>query len=148
MLHLKEGNWVFIRMDDGEDFYKTLYEILDIYKIDAGLIIGGAGMLRDFEIGWFNDKTGSYETEVINTPCELISLNGNISLKDGEVFAHIHTSLATPERNAIGGHLFSGVANNTVEMAVWKFDDIFLEREKREGFRPLIGRNKRGTDSF
>ncbi len=139
MLTLREGNWIFIRMDDGEDFYEILDMVLKKYDMESGLVFGGAGMLRDFEIGWFNDKIGSYEKEEVKTPCELISLNGNISLKDGTPFAHIHASLGKPDKSVIGGHLFRATVNNTVEMALLKFDKIWLEREKKEGFRPLIG---------
>jgi len=142
LLHLKEGNWIFIRMDDGEDFYKTLYKILKIYNIESGLIVGATGMLKNFKIGWFNDETHLYEVEEIETPHELLSLNGNISLKDEEIFAHIHASLGTPDRKAVGGHLFEALIYNTVEMAVWKFNHILLEREKKEGFRPIIGKFK------
>ncbi len=143
MLSIEEKSWIFIRMDDGEDFYKTLYEVIRKFNISAGLIFGGTGMLRDFEIGWYNDETGEYENKRIDTPCELLSLSGNISMKDGEPFAHIHTSLGTSNKKVIGGHLFGAVVNNTVEMAIMKFENIWLEREKREGFRPLIGGKKK-----
>ena len=143
MLHLEEGKWVFIRMDDGEDFYEVLYDVIKKEGIVSGLIFGGAGMLREFEIGWYNDQTKSYEKEKIETPHELISLNGNISLKDGEPFAHIHTALGGPDKKLVGGHLFSGIVNNTVEMALLKFENIHLEREEREGFRPIVGKIKR-----
>ncbi len=142
MLYLDENNWIFIRMDDGEDFYKTLYEVIKRFNVDSGLIFGGAGMLRNFEIGWYNDETGKYENKRIDTPCELLSLSGNISIKDGEPFAHIHISLGTSNKKVIGGHLFEATVNNTVEMAIMKFEKIWLERKKKDGFRPLIGGKK------
>ena len=38
----------------------------------------------------------------------MVSLLGNISLKDGEPFAHIHVALGDPEGRVYGGHLISG----------------------------------------
>ncbi len=143
MLYLDEKNWIFIRMDDGEDFYKTLYEVIRKFNVDSGLIFGGTGMLQDFEIGWFSDKTKEYENLKVTIPYELLSLNGNISIKDGDPFAHIHASLGGPGKGVIGGHLFGAKVYNTVEMAIMKFEKIWLEREKKEGFRPLIGGKKK-----
>ena len=128
---------LFIRMDDGESFYDVLYEILRDNGITSGIVLNGIGMLRNFEIGWFSGER--YETERIEGKAyELISMNGNISVKDDEIFAHIHVGLASPERKMVGGHLFDATVNNTVELFVLKLKDVKLKRVERGGYTPLM----------
>ncbi len=136
MIYRVDGEFLFIRMDDGEDFYETLYSILKKERISSGIVINAIGMLKDFEIGWFNVEKMEYEKEKISVPHELVSTNGNISDKDGEPFAHLHVALAGPARNIVGGHLFSATVCNTVEMFIKKLD-IELYRKEGKTFRPL-----------
>jgi predicted DNA-binding protein with PD1-like motif len=39
---------------------------------------------------------------------EIVSLYGNISLKDGKPFAHVHVVLSDAKGNGRGGHLLPG----------------------------------------
>jgi len=127
---------VFIRMDDGESFYDVLYDALRELNLTSGIILNGIGMLRDFEIGWFSGE--KYETERIEgTAYELVSMGGNVSTKDGEVFAHIHVGLATPDRKMVGGHLFDATVNNTVELFILRLKGMNLRRIERGGYTPL-----------
>ena len=136
MKYKLDGEVLFIRMDDGEDFYETLYSVLKEVGWKSGIVLGAIGMLRDFEIGWFNVQKGEYEKEYVSTPHELVSVQGNVSDRDGQAFAHLHVSLAGPSRVLVGGHLFKATACNTVEMFVMK-SDLKLFRAKGDRFRPL-----------
>ncbi len=136
MKYRLDGDLLFIRMDDGEDFYETLYGVLKEVGWKSGVVLGAIGMLKDFEIGWFNVQKGEYEKEFISVPHELVSVQGNLSDKDGEVFAHLHVSLAGPSRSIVGGHLFKATACNTVEMFILR-SNLNLYRVKGGNFRPL-----------
>ncbi len=133
MLVKEKENVVLIRMDDGEDFFEALYRALKSLGMNSGVVAGAIGMLRDFEIGWFDVEKGEYEKEFVSVPHELVSVQGNISLKENEPFAHLHVSLAGPSRTVVGGHLFSARVCNTVEMFVCK-TEIKLFREKVGAF--------------
>ena len=115
-----KGDLVFVRMDDGEDFFEDLEVVFRETGIRSASVIGAIGMLRDFEIGWFNVEKGEYEREFVSVPHELLSVQGNVSLLDGKPFLHAHVSLAGPSRSVVGGHLFKGVVCNTVEMFLLK----------------------------
>ncbi len=133
--HLKVGETLFIRMDDGESFYDVLYSILKDEGITSGVILNGVGMLRNFEIGWFGES--KYETERIEgTAYELISMNGNIAVKDEDIFAHVHVGLASPDKKMIGGHLFDATVNNTVELFIL-IPKLKLKRVEKGGYTPL-----------
>ncbi len=45
---------------------------------------------------------------------ELLAV-GNISIRDGKYFAHVHAFLGDPDKNLRGGHLVSGKVSVTVE---------------------------------
>lgn len=132
MIEAFKQGLLFVRMDDGENFYDNLLKTLKKHEIESGIILSGIGMLRRFEIGWFNGEV--YEKEFVKFPCELLSLSGNISLKDSEVFPHIHATLSDPNKKAFGGHLFSAIVNNTVEMFIMKVDEFRLIRKDRLSF--------------
>lgn len=135
---MKDENVVFARFDSGDDFYESLYSVVEKYAIDSGVILSGMGMLRDFEIGWFNGD--EYEKTVVETPHELVALTGNIGKKDGKPFAHIHVALAGPEKKLVGGHLFGATVNVTNEIFIYKMNGIKLERVQKGEFNGLTGR--------
>lgn len=61
---------------------------------------------------------------------EILNLGGNLSLRDDEVFPHIHVSLSRETDNGVevlGGHLVEGVVF-ACELYIQAFDDISLER--------------------
>ena len=135
---MRDGNVIFVRFDSDDDFYESLYTMIEKYSIDTGVIMSGMGMLRDFEIGWFNGK--EYEKTKVETPHELVSITGNIEKKDGKPFAHIHVALASPEKKLIGGHLFNATVNITNEIFIYKITGFKLERVQIGGWTPLSGK--------
>lgn len=127
---------LFLRFDDGQELISELISSLEEMGVRSGVIINAIGMLRDFQVGWFNVEEGRYQFKEFKIPHELISLQGNISELDGKPFPHIHVTLAGPDHTAIGGHLKEGIVCNTVEM----FIGVLEERLYREGsgtFKPL-----------
>ena len=136
MRYAVDGKKIFLRMDHGEDFHETLKSVLKETGTKSAIILGGIGMLMDFEIGWFNVEKGEYENESVSVPHELLSVQGNVSEMDGEPFAHVHVSLAGPSRSVVGGHLFRATVCNTVEMFL-EILEMKLYREEGEKFRKL-----------
>ncbi|TYC03118.1 MAG: DNA-binding protein [Kosmotoga sp.] len=137
MLIKEDNGLLFIRFDDGDSFVDVLHNKLHETGINFGVIISGVGMLKKVTIGWFNIDTSGYEHSTYAEPHEVLSLSGNISLKDGKPFAHIHASLAGRDNRVIGGHLFSGTVCNTIELFILKSKSIELLRKAGDTFRPL-----------
>ena len=115
MLFQSDLDTLFIRLDDGEPFFDTLYAALSETGGSSGVFLSGIGMLRSFEIGWFNMETKAYEKKFYTDPYELLSLSGNLSQKETALFAHFHVTLAGRAHRVIGGHLFGGTVCNTLE---------------------------------
>jgi predicted DNA-binding protein with PD1-like motif len=49
---------------------------------------------------------------------EIVSLTGNVTRKDGEVYLHIHIALAREGGSVVGGHLNSARVSATAEIFV------------------------------
>ncbi len=133
----KDGDLIFLRFDDNENFLKELEIFLESEKLFSGVFLSGVGMFKNFKIGWFSSIKEKYMLDSFKTPHELVSLSGNISLKDEKVFSHIHVSLAGEDKKIIGGHLFEAYVCNTVELFIKKIN-FNLYRKQRNGFRPLV----------
>ena len=91
----------------GNDLIKGLLTVMREKNIDAGAI-SGIGALSEARLGYFNAETRKYEEKVFRENSEIVSLKGNISLKDDEIFPHLHAVLSRRDFFVVGGHLFSG----------------------------------------
>jgi len=68
--------------------------------------ISGIGALREIELGIYQPETKSYHRKVFSDTRELLACQGNVTLKDGQPFPHIHIILGDYDFNTLGGHLF------------------------------------------
>ncbi len=92
------------RMPKGCDLLK---ELTNICK-DMGIINGkleGIGALSQATIGYYDQVKKEYVWKKINKPMEVLSLKGNISLKDDSPFVHAHVVLGGRDGDTLGGHL-------------------------------------------
>ncbi len=120
-----EGDVVFVKLESGEKVHETIMKICDHRGISSGSIEFGIGMLKDYEIGYFNGK--EYEKITIAENGELLSFHGSIAENDPRL--HIHAALARRDHTAIGGHLFSATADPLVELQIRIFSRIRIRRE-------------------
>jgi len=125
----KEGNLIVFRFEDGKDIIESLKRVTEEHRIQAGVILSGIGMLRDFEISFYSREKAGYVTDKFKEPVELLSLSGKISLLDNETFFHLHAVLAKEDTNAMGGHLKKATVHNTLEGLIVKFSEIKLTRD-------------------
>jgi predicted DNA-binding protein with PD1-like motif len=110
----RENGLVVLRFDKGEDFMGSLSRwCVENYVQSAGILCG-IGMLKNMEIGRYNgtDYTVMKESE----SCEILSLQGSVSMKEGVPFVHLHVSFADHNFKVVGGHLFSGTVSMTIEL--------------------------------
>jgi len=101
------GRAFLIRCPEDEDLVKFVEDFARKNGINAG-IVNAIGTLKNARLGYFNKEKGKYEEIDIRGYRELLSAMGNISLKNGDVFVHIHVVLGDREGNTVGGHLIEG----------------------------------------
>lgn len=122
---VEDGDVVVVRLHDGEDFHPTLLAALDRVGLRYGVILTGVGMLRDFELGWFEAATRQYHKRTFATPHELVSLSGSVAVTDdaeARTMPHLHAALAGPDHALVGGHLFKATTAVLNEVAVLRLD--------------------------
>jgi len=129
----KESNLIFFRFEDGKDVIESLRRVAKEHQIRSGVILGGIGMLRDSEIGFYSREKMGYVTNKFNEPVELLSFSGNISIRNNETFFHLHVALAKEDQSAIGGHLMRAMVHNTLEGVMVKFSKMKLVRDSEIG---------------
>ena len=126
MIKAEHEHSVMVRFKDGEALPTGLIEL----GVKSGVIVNGVGMLRDLELGYWDGS--NYVTEKIPEPVELLSLQGNIGVKDGEPVVHAHVAVAKKGGAAYGGHILRATVHNTAEVFIYKFDAINLVRKMEE----------------
>jgi uncharacterized protein len=123
MIEARSGREWIVRLQDGEDLMKALRSLSD----GSALILGGIGMLRDAELGYWNGE--DYEVRAHAAPAELVSLQGNLAVNEsGERVVHVHAVLFGQDGVAFGGHLVRGVVHNTVEMGFLPLEAVAMDR--------------------
>jgi uncharacterized protein len=77
------------------------------------------GALSSVKLGWLNWETKQYEQSVsLDEQVELLSLIGDVALKDGEPQVHAHAVIGKRDGTAHGGHLLQGHVRPTCEVVV------------------------------
>ena len=75
------------------------------------------GALSYAKLGWFNWETKKYEpASVLDEQVELLSLIGDIALKEGEPQVHAHVVVGRSDGTAHGGHLLEARVRPTCEL--------------------------------
>jgi len=77
------------------------------------------GALSSVRLGWLNWETKQYEQSVfLDEQVELLSLIGDVALKDGEPQVHAHAVVGKRDGTAHGGHLLQAHVRPTCELVL------------------------------
>lgn len=108
-------------VDKGEKLIDSLTRQFKQADISGGML-SGLGALTHAELGFYHLSRKEYTRKRFDEEYELISLTGNIALKDGAPFIHAHVALGAEDFSAFGGHLFEAIVAVTAEITVVPFD--------------------------
>jgi uncharacterized protein len=67
-------------------------------------------------LGYFNWEATDYEEIPIDEQVEVVSLDGDVALKDDEPQIHTHVVVAKRDASAHGGHLLEATVRPTLEV--------------------------------
>ena len=95
---------IWVEVKHGDDLLKTISAACLENDIKSGFITV-IGALQKAKFGYYSQKEKKYQENSIEEPLEIISGLGNVSVKDGKPFVHLHISLADNKGNVFGGHL-------------------------------------------
>lgn len=130
-LNAEDEKVIIGRIPYKEDILKYLTNLCIENSITCGTV-SCIGAVYKMTIGFYDQNLKKYENIVLNEPLEILSLIGNISLKEDKPFIHAHVTLGDKNGSAFGGHLFEGSEVFASEFEIRYFDSKRLIRNKDE----------------
>jgi uncharacterized protein len=121
-------------VERGTDLYDSITRIAQQNKIKLGRVTG-LGAVQRAKLAYYDQKEMKYKDFDLNEPMEIVSMYGNISLKDGKPFLHAHVVLSDEKGNARGGHLLPGSSVFACEITIEEFEgpELFRGFDERTG---------------
>ena len=116
------------------------------FCIDKGISnakLSGIGAVKETEIGAYDTIKKEYIRKEYSDILELVSFEGNITLKDGSPFPHAHVVLSDHNMSTAGGHLFETTVAAVGEFFLMEFDnDAYRELNEDVGLPCICLENR------
>lgn len=114
----------------GSKLHETLLSIAGEEGIKTAAV-AGVGGVQEATLAYYNRESKRYEETRFEEFMEATSVLGNITVKDGAPFAHIHGNFGRRDLSVVGGHIVSATIFPLLEVtltptentAVRKFDE-------------------------
>jgi len=130
MKHKQFGKKYIIKLEKGEEIAECLKNFCRENRIFLGTLYG-IGAANRVKIGLFKTGNKEYISKDYEGDFEIISLLGNISTMNGEIYLHAHINISDEKNRCFGGHLNSAIISATFEGIVEKIEGT-MEREFEE----------------
>jgi len=121
---------LIVRVKHDADLVQSITELAKNKRIEAGSFTA-IGALKRARLGYYDQRSHEYQEIKIDSPHEMVSCIGNVSLKDGEPFIHAHVVLADEMGNTKAGHLLEGIVF-AAEVHLRQLEGTKLERKYDE----------------
>ena len=122
----RENGVTLLRFDRGESFPGALADYCAETGLESAVVLCGIGMLSGTVIGRYDGR--EYTRTVLDDSLEVLSLQGNVSMKEGAPYVHLHVSLADHDFTARGGHLFEAEVSMVIELAMLELSPGLVRR--------------------
>src|SRR3984885_10993709 len=111
-----EPKTLVLIFETGDEIESVLRQFAKNQKL-GGSSFKALGALSYAKLGWLNWETKKYDLAcVLDEQVELLSLIGDIALRDGEPEVHAHVVLGRSDGIAHGGHLLEARVRPTCEL--------------------------------
>ena len=132
---IEEDFFIYIEKNEG------VMETLTKFCLNQGIKnakISGIGAVKETEVGAYDTKKKEYIRKKLPQVLELISFEGNVTLKDSVPFVHSHVVLSNHDMNTYGGHLFETTVAAVGEFFLRKFNGNAYRKLNEEVGLPCI----------
>ena len=124
MITKKSNEKYILVLERGEKLLETITAFAKENEL-KGAFLSGIGALEDVELGYYNLHNKEYQRKTFNEgDYELLAVNANVSLKNGEPYVHAHASIAGEDFRVYGGHLFEATVAVTAEIFCAPFGEM------------------------
>ena len=119
------------QLPHGADLYDALTALVSKEGITLGRI-QGIGATTHAIVAYYDQNTKVYNPLEFAGGMEILNLNGNVSIRDGKPFVHVHIMLGDAAGNVFGGHLLQGTKLFACEVTIDELEGDPLSRAKDE----------------
>lgn len=116
------------RLPKGADLLEALTAVCREQNITRGAI-ALIGAVEKASLGFYYQDTKKYVSHDFPENLEILSGLGNVSLKDGQPFAHLHLILGRENGESVGGHAMPGCVIFACEVCITPIEGPDLVRE-------------------
>ena len=131
-----DNSRVLMTLAKGDYINRTFESFAEIKGIGCAWL-NGIGALENPEIGYYSIDDKSYHRKHFKGEFELISLLGNITMKEGKPFAHTHITFSDTNYRVFGGHLFDARITAAGEFLMQLGNDKIIREINHEIGLPL-----------
>jgi uncharacterized protein len=121
---------LIVRVEHDADLIQFMTELARNRGIKAASFTA-IGAVKRAKLAYYDQKKHEYREMKVDSPHEVVSCTGNISLKNGEPFVHAHVVLANETGSARAGHLLEGIVF-AAEVHLRQLEGPKLERKYDE----------------
>lgn len=104
MQYTQSGNTYVIKIEKGEELMTTLIAFCAERDITCGYFFG-IGAAEQLSCGYYALHEKKYYFTAYDELVEVVSLTGNVALKEGKPFIHAHGVFTGTDNRAFGGHI-------------------------------------------
>ena len=118
----------FVRLERGDDLLEQLNAAAAELGYEAATL-QIVGAVERLAVAYYRQDTHEYERHEHDAPHEISGGVGNVSLKDGKPFVHIHVTGSGADGKAVAGHLVDGTRVFLIEAYFRRLDGTAPVRE-------------------
>ncbi len=116
LIHDHQGEKTFaLIFDTGDEAMSGLVSFAREKQLAAAHFTA-IGAFRDVVLGYFNWEKKEYQKIPVQEQVEVLSLIGDVAVKDGEPKVHAHIVVGRFDGSTRGGHLIEGHVRPTLEV--------------------------------
>ena len=118
MIGNQEGEQTYVLVfETGDEVMSNLTAFAKQASLGAAHLTA-IGAFHDATLGYFDWEKKEYQQIAIDEQVEVLSLIGDVALKDGEPAVHAHVILGRRDGSTRGGHLIEAHVRPTLEVTL------------------------------
>lgn len=138
LIHDQQGEKTFaLIFDTGDEAMSGLVEFAKANKLGASRFTA-IGAFRDVTLGYFDWESKEYKKIPVRDQVEVLSLIGDVAVKDGEPKVHAHVVVGRFDGSTRGGHLIEGHVRPTLEVILTESPEHLQKEIDEESGLALI----------
>lgn len=116
MIHESNGEKTFVLVfDHGDEVMANLLKFVRAERVGCARFTA-IGAFSGATLGYYEWVQKEYVKNVVNEQVEVLSLLGDVALKDDEPVVHAHVVLGRSDASTFGGHLLEAHVRPTLEL--------------------------------